>query len=72
MDDALCLWTLNTIRIYMGHYIMTYLLLSLLSNIIIDIVSLGFQLLNLLLCDSRIAVFIQKTKFILCLSKRNP
>ena len=65
VDDSLSLRALDTIRIHMRHDIMSYKLLPLLCNLVVDVILMGLKLLYLLIGDI-------KTKLLLCLCKCNP
>ena len=65
VDDSFRLRTLHTIRVYMGHHIVTYFFLTRFCHIVINIICMRFQLINLLLCNIQ-------TQFLLCLSQSNP
>ena len=41
MNNSLCLRTLGSVGIHMGHYIMTYFLFPCLGHIIINVVFIG-------------------------------
>ena len=51
MDDSFCLWTLYPICIYVGHNIVTDLFFPLFCYIIVDVIHMGFQLVDLFLGD---------------------
>ena len=51
MDDSFCFRALYTVRVHMGHNIMTYLTFSLLCHIIVDIIFVRFQFIDLFLSD---------------------
>ena len=53
MDDSFCFRTLYTICINMGHNIMANFLLAGFCHIIINIFCMGFQFIDLLLCDRK-------------------
>ena len=59
VDDTGRLRALLPIGIYMAHHVVTHFLLSCLCHIIIDIFRVGFQFINLLLCDNRLSVLTQ-------------
>ena len=71
VDNTCSLRTLLSVCIYMAHYIMSYFLLTSLSNIIIDILNMLLHLINHILSNNWLAI-LRKTKFHLCLSKCNP
>ena len=62
MNDALSLGALLPIGIYMGHNIMAHFLFSRLCHLIIDIVLIGFQLVNLLLGNGKPQFFFRLRK----------
>ena len=51
MDNAFCLRALYAVCVHMAHNIVTYFFFSCLCNIIIDVICMGFQLVDLLLCN---------------------
>ena len=65
MDDSFCLGTLNSVSVHMRHYIMTDFLFPCFCHIIIDVLCMGFHLIDLLLGN-------MKPQFFLCLCKCDP
>ena len=65
MNNPLCLGALLTISIYMRHYIMTDKTLTLLCNIIVDVICMGLQLVDLLLAY-------RQSQLVLGLCESNP
>ena len=49
MDNGLSRGALHPIGVYMAHYIVAHLLLPLPSHIVVDVLSVGFQLVDLCL-----------------------
>ena len=49
VDDSLCLGTLLSVSIYMGHHIVAHFLFPCLRHIIVDIILMSLQFVNLLL-----------------------
>ena len=59
MDDTFCFGALYAVCIHMGHNVMTHLALSLLRNVIIDIVRMFLQFVDLLLSDVQTQFFLR-------------
>ena len=62
MDDTLSLRTLHTVGVDMRHNVMAHLAFPLLRHLIVNIVRMGFQLVNLLLGDIQSQFFFRLCK----------
>ena len=51
MDYSCRLGALLSVCVYMGHYVVAYQLLALLSDLIVDVGDVGFQFVYHFLCD---------------------
>ena len=65
MDDTLSFRTLDAVGIHMGHHVMAHLALPLPGHIIVDLLSVGLELLDLLVRD-------RKPQLFLCLRQCDP
>ena len=67
MDDGLCLGTLHSVGVYMGHYVVAHQFFPLPGHLVINILLMGLHLVNLFLCDPQPQLF-----FCLCQGDPKP